>query len=90
MFGILVMSLSATCELLRAAAFETMALLYEVLATATFFGDVQVRAPFFFDAYGTDSYSSWSVEECDSGRQRAGSIPHLRVRQSSSPHSSSS
>jgi hypothetical protein len=42
LFAIVVLSLSSSCELVRAAAYETMALFFELLSGATFFGDAQV------------------------------------------------
>ena len=41
--GVVILSLSSNCELLRAAAYETMALFFEKIKVAKFFCDAQVR-----------------------------------------------
>ena len=43
MLGMVVMCLASQCELMRAAAYETLSLVYDRLQSASFFGDVQVR-----------------------------------------------
>ena len=45
LLGMLVMCLAASCELVRAVAYEALAHLYEQIQTAQFFGDVQVTCP---------------------------------------------